>query len=121
MKPWLLTRSFSNQVFVYPIGVPFLFATILFVNRRAIKNETRGGDNWLVRDSNPTLERLAVLYDVYKPEKWWWEVSPKPKRSCAMERIQTYPITVQVYESLRRVMTTGVLVLIDPGAILKIP
>ena len=90
MKPWLLTRSFSNQVFVYPIGVPFLFATILFVNRRAIKNETRGGDNWLVRDSNPTLERLAVLYDVYKPEKWWWEVSPKPKRSCGLERIQTH-------------------------------
>ena len=86
------------MVFVYPIGVPFLFATILFVNRRALRDKTRGVDDELVRHSNPTLDKFAILFDVYKPEKWWWEV----------------------YESLRRVLTTGVLVLIDPGSILQL-
>ena len=86
------------MVFVYPIGIPLLFATILFVNRRALRDKTRGADDELVRHSNPTLDKFAILFDVYKPEKWWWEV----------------------YESLRRVLTTGVLVLIAPGSLLQL-
>ena len=86
------------MVFVYPVGIPLLFATILFANRRALRDESRGEDNELIRNSNPALDRFAVLFDVYRPEKWWWEV----------------------YESLRRVLTTGVLVLIDPGSILQL-
>ena len=86
------------MVFVYPVGVPLMFATILFVYRRALRDDSQDADNELVRHSNPGLDRLAVLFDVYKPEKWWWEV----------------------YESLRRVLTTGVLVLIDPGSLLQL-
>ena len=77
---------------MYPIGVPLVFAAILFKHRRALRDESRGADGELLRDSDQSLDSIALLFDVYKPKKWWWEVSLKWKRSCGLEgEIQTLP------------------------------
>ena len=43
----LMVKYALVMVLVYPIGVPFMFATILFVNRRVLRDETRGADHEL--------------------------------------------------------------------------
>ena len=107
------------KVFVYPIGVPLMFAVMLIKHWRALRDESRGAGRELLRDSNRNLDSIAVLFDVYKPKKWWWEVSPKSRRRCGLEGSIFKPPTTnsQCYDSLRRVLTTGVLVLFDPGSI----
>ena len=147
------------NVAIYPVGVPLLFATILIKNRRALKDESRDADGELVRNSNSSLDRFAVLFDVYKPKKWWWEsyteiktFAPKHKlfpmedepgkhmkskserqlfftvlsqksTNSSVEKhlllfyLMTLPLGLRSYDSLRRVLTTGVLVLIKPGSV----
>ena len=68
------------NVLIYPVGIPLLFATILIKNRGALKDESRDAGGELVRDSNPSLDRFAVLFDVYKPKKWWWEYVRRDQR-----------------------------------------
>ena len=77
------------MVFVWPVGVPALFATILVLLREELRNDTKDADGELVRNNNRRIDRFAFFFDVYKPNCWWWEI----------------------YESLRRVTCTGVLVL----------
>ena len=71
----LMLKYAICMVAVYPVGIPLLFAVILFRNRRALRDESREVDGELVRDSKGSLDQVAVLFDVYKPRKWWWEVS----------------------------------------------
>jgi hypothetical protein len=77
------------MVFVWPVGVPALFATILISLRKELRNDTKDEDGELVRNNNRRIDRFAFFFDVYTPNCWWWEI----------------------YESLRRVACTGVLVL----------
>ena len=52
-----------------------MFTTVLFKHWRALRDESRGANGELLRDSNQNLDSIALLFDVYKPKKWWWEVS----------------------------------------------
>ena len=45
-----------------------------------------------------SIDRFAFFFDVYKPNCWWWEI----------------------YESLRRVACTGVLVLFPVNSVLQL-
>lgn len=71
---------------MYPVGVPLVFAGILMKHRRALQDESRGTRGELLRDSNRNLDSIALLFDVYTPNKWWWEVSPKSKRAAGCRK-----------------------------------
>ena len=86
------------MVFVWPVGVPALFATILIRLRKELRNDAIDKDGELVRNNNRRIDRFAFFYDVYKPNCWWWEI----------------------YESIRRVACTGVLVLFPVNSVLQL-
>ena len=75
------------MIFVWPIGVPALFACILVSLRNQLRNTATDEHGELERNNNRRIDRYAFFFDVYKPNCWWWEI----------------------YESLRRVACTGVL------------
>ena len=83
------------MVLVYPLGVPFLYFTLLYNGREYIRNRDNP-DNTIVANSFSTL--TTMLWSEYDPCCWWWEV----------------------FECGRRLMLTGVLVFIKPGSISQI-
>ena len=76
--------------------MPALFAVILIRLRKELRNTATDEHGELVRNNNRRIDRYAFFYDVYKPNCWWWEI----------------------YESLRRVACTGVLVLFPVSSVL---
>ena len=83
------------MVLVYPLGVPFMYFTLLYNGREYIRNRDNP-DNTIVANSFSTL--TTMLWSEYDPCCWWWEV----------------------FECGRRLMLTGVLVFIKPGSISQI-
>jgi len=86
------------MVFVWPVGVPALFACILVLLRKALRNTATDEHGELERNNDRRIDRYAFFYDVYKPNCWWWEI----------------------YESLRRVACTGVLVLFPLNSVMQL-
>ena len=64
------------MIFVYPIGVPLLFISVLYKNKAVLYDPNGPLDVW----GNPTEpdEALALkygqLYTAYDPKRWYWEV-----------------------------------------------
>ena len=86
------------MIFVWPVGVPSLFACILVSLRKQLRNTATDEHGELERNNNRRIDRFAFFFDVYKPNCWWWEI----------------------YESLRRVACTGVLVLFPLSSVLQL-
>ena len=76
------------MVAIYPIGVPLLFAYLLFRKRERIKRPTEE------REKDEALFGMEFLFDNYKPKFWYFEIV----------------VTVL------RLLLTGVLGLIKPGS-----
>ena len=76
------------MVLIYPIGVPLLFAYLLFKKRERIKKPMEE------REKDEELFGMEFLFDNYKPKFWYFEII----------------VTVL------RLLLTGVLGLIEPGS-----
>jgi hypothetical protein len=77
------------MIFVYPLGIPALYAWLLWRNKEHI---TAAGTD-AERANDPTLSAIKFLWEPYRKEAYWWEVA----------------------ECLRRLALTGFLVFILPG------
>jgi hypothetical protein len=91
------------SILVYPIGIPAYYFYVLYTNKEAIQSRDdvisdadseRGG----LDDSAKGLVSIRLLFDAYRPCYWYWEV----------------------VETFRRLMLTGVLVLIAQGSAVQI-
>ena len=51
------------MILFYPVGIPCLYFTLLFRVRERIQHKNREYDE--------SLEKIAFLWDMYEPEKWW--------------------------------------------------
>lgn len=80
----------SFMVFVYPIGIPTIFAALLAANRGDLKNPNR--------DLIPRLQPLNDLWSAYKPSRYYYEV----------------------IECCRRIALTGVAIFVLPGSAAQI-
>lgn len=95
------------NILVYPIGIPVYYLYVLYTHREAIQCRkvydpslpslsTIGGANPAV--SERYLQSILLLFEAYEPKYWYWEV----------------------IETIRRLMLTGVLVLIAQGSAVQI-
>jgi hypothetical protein len=75
----------SFMIMVYPIGIPLLYAVLLYRSRdRLVKPD---------RDYDPKISKINFLWQNYEPGKWWFEV----------------------FECARRLSMSGVLVFVAQG------
>jgi hypothetical protein len=105
-----LIRSYAMLMcLVYPFGVPFMYAVLLYRKRHLLDpgqakfthelgSEELGLEKAIAERQklmlkNPGLESLSFLYDAYEPQCWWFEV----------------------VETLRRLLLTGGLLFLNPG------
>ena len=77
----------SVMIFVYPIGIPALFAGLLFRNRQVLQDENSSKEDLLAKSTEN-------LWKPYKPSRFYYEV----------------------IECIRRIMLTGVVVFIYPDS-----
>ncbi|CAN0158848.1 unnamed protein product, partial [Ascophyllum nodosum] len=79
------------MVLVYPVGIPAVFAWMLFINRNDIKSaeDTTNGSR-----VPPESEAIKGLWAPYKPSRYYYEV----------------------IECCRRITLTGLVVFIYPGS-----
>ncbi|GMH79530.1 hypothetical protein TL16_g08175 [Triparma laevis f. inornata] len=74
------------MMLVYPLGIPLLYAVLLFQRRNEIKAEDRA--------TNASLIKTGFLWEMYEPDTWWFEI----------------------FECLRRLAMSGLLVFVRPGS-----
>jgi len=75
------------MLLLYPVGILTLYTKILFNNRELIKRTVEE------REDDTELMAKGFLFENYKPECWWFEIA----------------------ETIRRLLLTSVLGLIEPG------
>ncbi|GMH77788.1 hypothetical protein TrST_g13868 [Triparma strigata] len=75
----------SVMVFIYPLGIPALYATVLFRSRKKLRR--------VDRDFDPTIQKTSFLWQNYELDKWWFEV----------------------FECARRLGMSGILVFVAQG------
>lgn len=80
------------MIFIYPIGIPLLFAVLLFSHREALV------DGSGAREDNPTIKPFADLWQPYRPSRYMFEL----------------------LEYLRRILLTGIVVFIFPNTAAQI-
>jgi hypothetical protein len=73
------------MAFVYPFGITMLYASLLISFRHDIQARDRA--------TNRSLIKIAFLYEMYENENWWFEI----------------------FECLRRLVMSGLLIFIKPG------
>ena len=73
------------MIFVFPVGITSFYFYVLVKNRKELRREER--------DRNVKLIKIAFLWEMYKPKFWYFEI----------------------IECVRRLMMTGMLVLVSPG------
>ena len=76
------------MVMIFPIGVTAAYSCLLHKNRDKIKQDLE------IREKDEELMSLSFLFDPYKPEYWYFEI----------------------IETIRRLLMTGVLSVIEPGS-----
>lgn len=74
-----------SMAFVYPFGITMLYASLLISFRHDIQARDRA--------TNRSLIKIAFLYEMYENENWWFEI----------------------FECLRRLVMSGLLIFIKPG------
>lgn len=75
------------MIFVYPVGIPLLYAILLYRNRRVLMYEN-------AREASPKVQTISDLWSPYKPQRFYYEV----------------------VECMRRISLTGVVVFIYPNS-----
>lgn len=89
-------RSFQGlavfMMFIYPFGIPTLFAVLLCCHREALK------DNPGARDANPTIKPFADLWQPYRTDSYMFEL----------------------LEYLRRILLAGTVVFLFPNTAAQI-
>jgi hypothetical protein len=86
------------SILVYPVGIPAYYFYVLYTSKKLIQN---CGDTSLSLPSTKSdeyLQSILLLFEAYEPQYWYWEV----------------------IETIRRLMLTGVLVLIAQGSAVQI-
>ena len=79
------------MIFVYPVGIPALFAGLLFRNKPVLEDKTRSKEDLVTKST-------TSLWKPYKPSRFYYEV----------------------IECFRRILLTGVVVFIFPGSAAQI-
>ena len=79
------------MIFVYPVGIPALFAGLLFRNKQILQDRTRSKEDLVTKST-------MSLWEPYKPSRFYYEV----------------------IECFRRILLTGVVVFIYPGSAAQI-
>eukprot|EP00519_Triparma_laevis_P010158 CAMPEP_0182519262 /NCGR_PEP_ID=MMETSP1321-20130603/45006_1 /TAXON_ID=91990 /ORGANISM="Bolidomonas sp., Strain RCC1657" /LENGTH=877 /DNA_ID=CAMNT_0024727231 /DNA_START=138 /DNA_END=2771 /DNA_ORIENTATION=+ len=74
------------MMFVYPFGITALYAVLLYRKREKIADKNRHKEK--------SLNKIAFLWEMYEPRWWWFEI----------------------FECVRRLSMTGMLVFVDPGS-----
>ncbi|GMH95865.1 hypothetical protein TrST_g6296 [Triparma strigata] len=74
------------MMFVYPFGITALYAFLLYRKREKIADKDRHKEK--------SLNKIAFLWEMYEPRWWWFEI----------------------FECVRRLSMTGMLVFVDPGS-----
>lgn len=77
------------MIFVYPVGIPLLYAYLLYKNRRVLGSAS----NEVTRETSSQVQSMPDLWAPYKPGRFYHEV----------------------IECLRRMLLTGVVVFIYPN------
>lgn len=80
------------MICMYPVGIPSLFAVLLFSHRHAISDSSGA------RDQDPTIEPFADLWQPYLPDRYMYEL----------------------LEYLRKILLTGIVVFIFPNTAAQI-
>ena len=88
------TTFATCMIFVYPIGVPLLYYWLLYQVKEGIINRDGNISPVLKLEIMPT----SFLYSSYEPQFWYWEI----------------------IETIRRILMTGVLVLVAQGTSVQI-
>jgi hypothetical protein len=94
------------SILVYPIGVPAYYFYVLYTSREMIQNRddltsllpSTTSDEQSADNVTTYLQSILLLFEAYEPKYWYWEV----------------------IETMRRLMLTGVLVLIAQGSAVQI-
>lgn len=74
------------MVLLYPVGIPLLYALLLFRSSSTLRQAS-------AHDSNPKVPVIWQLWEAYKPERFYYEV----------------------VECIRRISLTGVVIFIFPN------
>jgi hypothetical protein len=86
---------------LYTAGIPIGFMAALRVSARGFLHSGSDGRSHLteaaVEVDSRNQRRFGLLFTKYKPHTWWWEV----------------------YESLRKLFITGIIVFVAPGTALQ--
>mmetsp|Transcript_105534 Transcript_105534/g.305083 ORF Transcript_105534/g.305083 Transcript_105534/m.305083 type:complete len:634 (-) Transcript_105534:58-1959(-) len=98
------------MIFVYPLGIPFIYFVLLWRHRHEINPTLPDGtrphdphspemDKVLdMRSANRNLLKCSFLFRSYEPQMWWYEV----------------------FECVRRLAMTSLIVLLNPGSTTQI-
>jgi hypothetical protein len=94
------------SILVYPIGIPAYYFYVLYTSREMIQNRdnltsllpSTSSDEQSADNVTTHLQSILLLFEAYEPKYWYWEV----------------------VETMRRLMLTGVLVLIAQGSAVQI-
>jgi hypothetical protein len=91
------------SILVYPVGIPAYYFYVLYSNKESIQSResiTTKTEHILATGDhvNHQLESILLLFEAYEPKYWYWEV----------------------IETIKRLMLTGVLVLIAQGSAVQI-
>ena len=101
------------MIIIYPIGVPLMYFYLLWSKRDMIdpgqeRNEGKMDEEEALQaalkcreeneEADPTLKSLSFLYAAYEPKYWWFEV----------------------FETIRKLALTGLLVFLVPGTAAQI-
>ena len=64
----MILKSFAGvMIMVYPLGIPALFALLLFENRRVLLNRD-------LRENAPSVKAISDLWKPYKPSRFYYEI-----------------------------------------------
>jgi hypothetical protein len=81
------------MVIIYPLGIPALYAWLLWSNRHKLSSSNESSVRMLNRNKDVSLRSTRFLWKSYTPNMYYWEV----------------------IECLRRLSLTGAIVFIAPG------
>lgn len=91
------------MIFVYPIGVPLLFISLLYKNRMLLFDPNGPLDVW----GEPTEpdEKLSMkygqLYTAYDPKRWYWEVIELGRKLILVGACAHFPAGMATFSFLQ--------------------
>jgi len=77
------------MIFVYPIGIPLMYASLLFSKREILKNDLKMGEE--AAQGYPKLGYLKFLVDAYKPQYYYFELVETARRLLLASFIGIFP------------------------------